>query len=689
MSQADELLAKLAESPSDHFHPVVDDDDYFVIDPDTKRITNKSGRINYIMQKDHKSERYTIELPRIVEGHDMTLCNRVYVYFNNVGENAEIGREDFAEITDLQVSPDNPDTVICTWLIERHATQLVGSLAFLIQYACALDDGTVDYEFHSDWYSNIVVKKGRPDPNPVILEYNNILEQWYRRIFGTADGILTNIADAERTSLEHVTAAETTAIKSVNSTAADRKAEIKAESSVQQAAIEAKGQETLDSIPADYTETYRIAEEALRTKADAIALEAAGNSIVIDDASDDHLLGLKVFGKTEQAGTPSSENPQELVGVVNPEIRICGKNQLNIDHNGKSHFNTTSVVEGETITVITSKEDSVSRVQIPVDYPLNVPLTVSFDATMLQGASFMGDNVAVVYLRKGKISGNGSYIIPTTDKRSYSFTLPDGLAEEGYELWLYVKLESAYSGTVEIKFENIQVEVGTEATEYEPYKSVQTLATQRTLNAIGDVKDELIYDFQTDTWQLVQRVFGIVIESGHGMTYNTTDKVLYYSLNPYGVYGLPIYCTHFADMKFNGNGSSLKFNGFSSADEFKAFVDENEVRVLYPLAAPIIHELTAAEVLAFKALRTNKTNTVIQNGVGAHMEVVYAADTLKFLRDNQPKPTNEQVLEAVNEYAEENGIQVPSDEHIKEVAGPALTEAEVTALLELLNKEVS
>lgn len=163
--------------------------------------------MNYLMQKDHKSERYTIELPQFVEGHDMTLCNRVYVYFLNVGTRIdeetkdEISEErcDFAEITDLHVDPEDPSKVVCTWLIERHATQLIGSLAFLIQYECVLADGTVDYEFHSDWYSNIIVKKGRPDPNPVILKYNNLLEQWYQRLFGTE--FETDLSEEEYTAL--------------------------------------------------------------------------------------------------------------------------------------------------------------------------------------------------------------------------------------------------------------------------------------------------------------------------------------------------------------------------------------------------------------------------------------------------------------------------------------------------------
>lgn len=49
---------------------------------------------------------------------------------------------------------------------------------------------------------------------------------------------------------------------------------------------------------------------------------AFGNSIVIDDASDESLAGLRVFGKSTQNGTPTPDSPVEIVSVENPKVNV-------------------------------------------------------------------------------------------------------------------------------------------------------------------------------------------------------------------------------------------------------------------------------------------------------------------------------------------------------------------------------
>ena len=140
----------------------------------------------------------------------------------------------------------------------------------MVQYICTAPDGTVVYEWHSDIYSDVEVRAGRNNGEASIIPYSDILEQWRNRLFGAGNTVITDIAaaaEAEKTS------------------------------------IELKGQETLATIPADYTTTYNMAEEALRRKADAIELEVEGVGITVDNASDGYLLGLEVYGKTEQNTT--------------------------------------------------------------------------------------------------------------------------------------------------------------------------------------------------------------------------------------------------------------------------------------------------------------------------------------------------------------------------------------------------
>lgn len=184
MSQAENLLNSLSANTT-HTHQVIDSDTYFIIDPISREITNTARRKNVLMQFDHDSERYTFELPRYVEGHDMSLCTHVKVHYNNIDGTTGQTNADVDDLYDLQVDPQNEENVICSWLISRQATQLAGNLSFLVQYICKLDDGTISYEWHSDIYSDIEVKKGLNNGKAVTIAYSDILEQWRDGLFKT------------------------------------------------------------------------------------------------------------------------------------------------------------------------------------------------------------------------------------------------------------------------------------------------------------------------------------------------------------------------------------------------------------------------------------------------------------------------------------------------------------------------
>jgi hypothetical protein len=86
--------------------------------------------------------------------------------------------------------------------------------------------------------------------------------------------------------------------------------------------IEAKTSASLASIPDDYTELSNTADEAIRTKADAIVCETEGKIVAVADSSDNFLRGLRIFGKSTQDGTPTPDAPVEIKNVVNPTISV-------------------------------------------------------------------------------------------------------------------------------------------------------------------------------------------------------------------------------------------------------------------------------------------------------------------------------------------------------------------------------
>lgn len=141
-------------------HPIVDSDKHFVIDPITRAITN-SGVKNKITQYDHNSERYTFEIPRIVEGHDMSQCNVVQIHYVNTDKSdSRLVSKGVYEADDMETdSTDLPQIVTFSWLISGNATKYAGSLTFNVHFKCVID-GVTKYEWNTDIYAGATVCNG-------------------------------------------------------------------------------------------------------------------------------------------------------------------------------------------------------------------------------------------------------------------------------------------------------------------------------------------------------------------------------------------------------------------------------------------------------------------------------------------------------------------------------------------------
>lgn len=172
-----------------HLHSIYDNDKHFQINPITREIINESGKL-VLIQHDHNSERFTFEIPKVIDGHDMSLCNVVQVHYLNF-ENIKDGLAypGLYEVEDLQVSPDSEDVVICSWLISGNATQYVGGLAFAVYFACVADDGTIEYAWNTAPNEEITVGDSIHNSDVVAAEYADILEKWRTEL------ILANIVE--------------------------------------------------------------------------------------------------------------------------------------------------------------------------------------------------------------------------------------------------------------------------------------------------------------------------------------------------------------------------------------------------------------------------------------------------------------------------------------------------------------
>ena len=161
-----------------HTHTLSDPDSIFTIDPTTREITTTETKI-VLMQYDHNSEIFTFQIPRLVEGHDMSLCNKIEIHYTNINRRTKEQSKDVYPVTDKKVEGDN---LVFTWLLSGNATKYAGTLNFIIRFGCLEEDNTFSYMWHTDIFKNITVSDGISNTESVAEDYSDILEIWKTEI---------------------------------------------------------------------------------------------------------------------------------------------------------------------------------------------------------------------------------------------------------------------------------------------------------------------------------------------------------------------------------------------------------------------------------------------------------------------------------------------------------------------------
>lgn len=176
-----------------HEHSVFNTDERFTIDIDSRVITQQSGKTK-LMQYDHNSERYEFEMPRYIDGHDMSLCNDIRVNYLNVASNRSAQTNGPYVVKDMQVDPSSEDKIVFSWLISRNSTKYAGTLNFNISFRC-LTGAIVDYAWYTDIFKGITVSAGiENNGNEYVEEYIDILEQWKQDVLASLGaGTVTSV----------------------------------------------------------------------------------------------------------------------------------------------------------------------------------------------------------------------------------------------------------------------------------------------------------------------------------------------------------------------------------------------------------------------------------------------------------------------------------------------------------------
>lgn len=178
-----------------HKHPVHDTDKHFVIDPISKTITTECRKLT-IPQHSHRSERFTFEIPKMVEGHDMSQCNVVEIHFQNI-DNEDKTQKNIGIYTVDDLQADG-ETVFCSWLIDGKATYYAGGLVFAIHFSCVADNGKVEYNLPTMCYSVITIGRTVWNSETIAKEHSDVIASFEARIEALENGANTSGGSSAR-----------------------------------------------------------------------------------------------------------------------------------------------------------------------------------------------------------------------------------------------------------------------------------------------------------------------------------------------------------------------------------------------------------------------------------------------------------------------------------------------------------
>ena len=359
---------------------------------------------------------------------------------------------------------------------------------------------------------------------------------------------------------------------------------------------------------------------AVKARQNILAGSEIGNPISVDDAFPAPLCGLTVYGRSTQDGTPTPDAPVPIVSAGDGgsvAVKVTGKNLF-------------PVITNANLSTI-NKPDGGTRYGYVFHVPVESSVTVSGNADIHTNC-FVGDfdTKTQTYTQKAQlISEKGG---------TYAKTLQSG--------WYVVYLANDYLPTILIKLNDakIQLEIGTEATVYEPYREqLLTLPTPTGLPGIPVTSGGNYTDPQGQQWVCdevdltrgvrVQRVNAVDLSTCKitGTTELAVTKRLSIMLPIRG-----------RDYKTEALCNKLRFFVSFTQDSPHFYVDtanaqvfipigaknpeEGEYILFYVLATPIENPLTPAEIAAYKALTAYSPDTVVQAGDGAGIKLGYQRD---------------------------------------------------------------
>jgi hypothetical protein len=333
--------------------------------------------------------------------------------------------------------------------------------------------------------------------------------------------------------------------------------------------------------------------------------------------------------------SPSPDWPQSLDNVSNTTVDICGGNLF--DFKGITPTNNIVINPDGTLTITiyaapTGK--TLKQLAPSLKVGIRYKLTINTEST----------NKFIYLLDVKSTWDNGATI-----------TMTEAILNS--KVYVY-----GVNGDAPTIIRNIAIVPEGVVYDGAPYVEPQHIAVNRVLSGISGISDEV--DFDRGVYvRRINRValtgdetYGLLADSGGEMFVTLPANAIYTNsevaclCNYYpavarqdtydngmtpGFIGLAVSHGHARitdNVRFNGDSNALQAWVTQKAYEGSPLIID------YILATPIETPLSAEELEAFKALKTNYPSTTVQNDSGAHMELKYNADTKTYVDNAQGLP---------------------------------------------------
>lgn len=303
---------------------------------------------------------------------------------------------------------------------------------------------------------------------------------------------------------------------------------------------------------------------AVKARQNILVGTEIGNPIAVDDAFSAPLCSLTVYGKSTQDGAPTPDAPVPIVSAGDSgsvAVKVTGKNLWdnfktlslgNVEQKKGTYIATTSTMQVDITPASVGARPL--RLKAGNTYTFSLKTTVSISSYKFVCLKYTnGEGKNIVFANIDFVN-----FVPERDVENVGFVLYETVAGD--------------------KVYDVQLEMGSKATSYEPYREqLLTLPTPNGLPGIPVTSGGNYTDPQGQQWICDE------VNLERGVKVQRVDKAAF--------------------------------------DSTKTLAEQNAI-----LATPIETPLTPAEIAAYKALTAYGPDTVVQAGDGAGVKLEYQRD---------------------------------------------------------------